>query len=315
MKNVIVLYNDVGSNPAPDDLDTVEQAEIVAEVLGARMLGFKRLSDLNALNGGDIVFNLAEEFNGDCYQAYKIPLFLEKRKIPFTGSGSAAMKITGDKVFAKKLMPGCNIPTAPFVTLSYNYGFYKGAYIVKPARLCGSKGIEKDAIVKADSLNALRSVLKQKDPSKKFFAERYIDGREISVSVLEGKNREPKVLPPREMHFLGYGDGYKILDYAAKWDTESASYKNTVSEIMEDGGGVLIKKLKMIAETAWKKFRLRGYARIDFRIDKNGNPFVLEINVNPCINPSNSGFVLAAESAGLSFKDVVKILTKYARYE
>jgi D-alanine-D-alanine ligase len=49
---------------------------------------------------------------------------------------------------------------------------------------------------------------------------------------------------------------------------------------------------------------LNGYARVDFRVDREGRPFVLEINANPCIAP-DSGFIAAAVKSGMSFPDVV----------
>ena len=54
----------------------------------------------------------------------------------------------------------------------------------------------------------------------------------------------------------------------------------------------LLNELRDISEKCWKHFNLRGYARIDFRVDKQGKPWVLEINANPCINPDDKRRVL-----------------------
>jgi D-alanine-D-alanine ligase len=54
----------------------------------------------------------------------------------------------------------------------------------------------------------------------------------------------------------------------------------------------------------WSLFSLRGYARVDFRIDESGKPWVLEINPNCCIAP-DAGFAAAAERAGLSYADLI----------
>ena len=52
-------------------------------------------------------------------------------------------------------------------------------------------------------------------------------------------------------------------------------------------------------------FRLRGYARVDLRVDESGKPWVLEINANPCISP-DSGFMAAATQAGMTYNDVIE---------
>jgi D-alanine-D-alanine ligase len=60
-----------------------------------------------------------------------------------------------------------------------------------------------------------------------------------------------------------------------------------------------------VAQQCWQLFGLRGYARIDFRVDEAQQPYVLEINTNPCLSP-DAGFLAAAGQAGLSLTDVVQ---------
>ena len=67
----------------------------------------------------------------------------------------------------------------------------------------------------------------------------------------------------------------------------------------------LYKELIRLSRECWECFGLKGFARVDFRVDKNDNPYVIEINGNPCISP-DSGFIAAAHNAGLSNKDVIR---------
>jgi len=72
--------------------------------------------------------------------------------------------------------------------------------------------------------------------------------------------------------------------------------------------------LKDLALRCWKAFGLAGYARVDFRVDGAGRPWILEINTNPCLSP-DAGFVAAAARAGLCFDDVVlRILDPAVEY-
>jgi D-alanine-D-alanine ligase len=69
--------------------------------------------------------------------------------------------------------------------------------------------------------------------------------------------------------------------------------------------GPLLARLADLALQCWRIFELRGYARVDFRVDETGQPWVLEVNANPCLAP-DSGFVATAEQAGCNFTQVVQ---------
>jgi D-alanine-D-alanine ligase len=73
----------------------------------------------------------------------------------------------------------------------------------------------------------------------------------------------------------------------------------------------LIADLQGIAKKCWKLFGLRGYARVDFRIDKNGKPWVLEINANPCLS-LEAGFAFAVDRAGLQYHEAIELIVKDA---
>lgn len=59
-----------------------------------------------------------------------------------------------------------------------------------------------------------------------------------------------------------------------------------------------------LALACWRLFRLRGWARVDFRVDADGHPFILEVNANPCLSP-DAGYAAALERAGIPFADAV----------
>jgi D-alanine-D-alanine ligase len=69
----------------------------------------------------------------------------------------------------------------------------------------------------------------------------------------------------------------------------------------------LLCQLAYLARECWHGFGLRGYARVDFRVDQEGNPWILEINANPCLSP-DAGFAAALERAGISFPQAVERL-------
>jgi D-alanine-D-alanine ligase len=137
------------------------------------------------------------------------------------------------------------------------------------------------------------------------FAEQYIEGREFNVAVLAGPGG-PQVLPPAEMRFLDFPPGKPhIVGYRAKWVEDSFEYRNTVRTFeARPGDHALHLQLIELATACWHRFGLRGYARVDFRVDAAGRPWVLEVNANPCLAP-DAGFLAAATAGGLSLRDVL----------
>ena len=135
--------------------------------------------------------------------------------------------------------------------------------------------------------------------------ERYIDGREFNVALVERKGK-PHALPIGEMMFEDWDDDKpRIVGYAAKWDEAAPEYSGTprVFDWHRKEPG-LRDALEQASKDCWSLFGLRGYARVDFRVDAEGRPFILEINPNPCLEP-NAGVAAACAQAGLSYVQLI----------
>jgi D-alanine-D-alanine ligase len=116
------------------------------------------------------------------------------------------------------------------------------------------------------------------------------------------------------MLFVDFPDGVPhIVDYAAKWDAASHAYHHTPRRFgLPAEDGPLVAALRALALRAWDLFGLRGYARVDFRVDAAGRPFMLEVNANPCLAP-DAGFMAAAAQAGYDASAVIERLTAPAQ--
>jgi len=98
----------------------------------------------------------------------------------------------------------------------------------------------------------------------------------------------------------------KIVGYAAKWDETSHQSLHTVRRFgVERSEPELARALQETAKALWHLFGLAGFVRVDYRVDEDGVPQILEINPNPCIAP-DGGFAVAAERAGLSYAETVE---------
>jgi D-alanine-D-alanine ligase len=314
MKKAVILINRISDNPLPDEQDVLEQADSVEKAMLKCGYTSRRIYfDLNLGDAWnllselkpDVVFNLVETVGGRGELIHLAPTLLECLEIPFTGSASFPLYLSSHKVMAKRLFIDLGLPTpAWYYGEKFSDNIPEGQYIVKPVWEDGSSGITDNSVFDLDASNYDRLPVIRKN--RKMFLEEYIPGREFNISIIGGE-KEPLVLPPAEIRFTGYPRGKPhILNYASKWDEDSFEYSNSERHFdftVEDAA--LIERLKSISLLCWKGIGLGGYARFDFRIDRNNEPFLLEVNANPCLSP-DAGFIAAAGKAGLDYKGVVE---------
>ncbi len=181
-------------------------------------------------------------------------------------------------------------------------------YIVKAVDEDASLGIDAASIVTPHGTEVLATLIerKEKEYGVRHFAERFIEGREFNLTLL-GNDRSPLALPPAEIRFVDFDAGRpKIVDYRAKWIEDSFEYQNTQRSFeFPPEDFPLLERLRDLALRCWHALRLSGYARVDMRVDEEGNPWVIEVNVNPCISPYG-GVIAACRQAGLSYRDFVE---------
>jgi len=313
---VAILYNDVSSTSDADELDVLAQVKYVAATL--KNLRHKSVAVPVTLNLSqvidtlrklqpELVFNLVESIAGSEKLLHFAPALLDYLKIPYTGNGTHPLYLTTNKIFTKQKLQSANLPTPPWQTLDEVIAkgiSFQPPYMLKPVSDDASVGINSDSVVY--SADNLIEILKQNSARYgECFVEAYIAGREFNLSLL-ANDSQPEVLPPAEIRFINFpADRPQIVDYKAKWEEESFEYRNTVRSFdFEHADKPILKQLSTLALQCWEVFELRGYARVDFRVDNYNDIWILEINANPCISP-DSGFVAATQQAGIEFEQVV----------
>jgi len=313
MNRCCIIYNEPGESALADELDVLDQVDHIEkhmEVIGIKVyrkgITTDFMNELSVLSDEkpDFVFNLVESINNKGELNYFIPALLNLYSIPYSGNPLEAIFITSNKILASRVMKNAGIKN-PSLFLPSQYKLLNpgNKYIVKPVWEDGSLGITEESVFECKTGCGER--LKSLDDSH-WFIEDFIEGREFNISVLAGKEG-PEVLPAAEMVFVNYGETKpRIIDFKAKWETDSFEYINTVREFPGNKlSDRLEKNLMDSALACWQLFGLKGYARVDVRVDSNENVFVLEINANPCISP-DSGFVAATIKAGYTFTDVIQ---------
>jgi D-alanine-D-alanine ligase len=313
--NCCILYNQPGLNALPDELDILEQVEFVERHLaelgietcrrGLTTNFMNEIAEVASLRPG-FVFNLTESIDNKGELLYFIPALLNMHSIPYTGNPLEAMFITTSKNLTYKTLLNAGLSTPLSYMPSEHDKLVAGKkYIIKPVWEDGSMGITPDSVfIYSPAISGRFS----KYSDTHWMIQEFIEGMEFNVSVISG-SKGPEVLPPAEMTFVGYDDSRpRIVDFKAKWDKGSFEYENTIRRFPgKEMDPELERRIRELALDCWHVFGLKGYARIDMRIDENNLPYVIEVNANPCISP-NGGFVAATQEAGYSFPELLGLI-------
>lgn len=315
---VAVLYGDVPEGASEDEQDVLVQVEVVTQSLlelGYTPVPVPLSLDLAAaanvlkqLRPG-CVFNLVETVQGCGRYIHLGPTLLEGLCLPYTGASTAALLTTSNKLLSKKILVAAGVPTPPWLTsesvLQGEIGF-PGPYMIKSVWEHASIGLDDEAVIAEPACLEPGLRHRRDQAAAPWFIERYVPGREFNLSLLAGRHG-PELLPPAEIDFMAFPlDKPRIVGYRAKWDNDSFEYRHTVRRFdFSPAERPLLERLAELAMVCWHTFDLRGYARVDLRIDEAGQPWILEVNANPCLAP-DSGFVAAAARAGWRLSLVIE---------
>ena len=312
---VALLYDAAAAGGPPDASDTLKEAAAIAAAL--EELGFEPVAvpvglDLAALRSRlrelepRVAFNLVESLEGNGRLLHVVPALLAALELPFTGCSAAALALTSDKVLAKRALRRAGLPTP---ALFGEPAVSAEQWIVKSLHEHSSLGIDDASIVSGQA--AVDAVLRARraEFGGEWFAEAFVPGRELNVALLAAGGA-PRVLPIAEIRFKDFpADKPRIVGYAAKWDASSFEYRNTVRGFAVEAR--LSDRASSLALECWDLFGLDGYARVDFRVDERGEPWILEVNANPCLAP-DAGFAAAAAEAGIDFDTIVAAVVEDA---
>ena len=299
------------------EIGVVEEMEDIKAALNA--LGYRttifnvdskfyRLIDYLRGDRPDLVFNLVESVENDSALEMAVAGVYDLMKVPYTGAGPLALGIALQKHRVKEILTYHGIRTPKFQVFGVKDRIVlrEGMpypLIVKPSQEDASVGIDDLSVVYtlADLRKRVRFI--QHEYDQPAIVEQYIDGREMNVALIG--NRPPVPLPISEIDFSGLTeDMHKIVSYEAKWMHGTIAYEGTKGVCPAE---LTSQQEARIKETAVRCFELigcRDYARVDFRLSREGVPYVLEVNPNPDIS-DDAGFARSARAEGYTFPEIV----------
>jgi D-alanine-D-alanine ligase len=311
MRNRFIPIVHGASADRPDEQDTIVTASAIRASL--HHLGYE--SEIIALDRGMtalpslaarsplLVFNLIESLDGDGALATLPLAAMDRLGLPYTGARLRAYASSTSKLSAKTRLLARSVPTPAYWPRGEGVPMDM-TVIVKSVDEHGSLGMDGGCIVRGDRA-ADEIAAREARFGGRFFAEQFIEGREFNVALME-TSRGVRILPIQEIDFSALPESRaRIVDYDAKWDESCDAYHLTPRRFgVERAEPKLARELARIARLAWNAFRISGYARVDFRVARDDTPYVLEVNVNPCLAP-DAGFVAAAAETGLSYDEVI----------
>ncbi len=251
-----------------------------------------------------MAFNLSYGIQGQARYTH-VPGILEMVGVPYVGSGPLAHSLALDKVVAKMLFVQNGVPTPEFAVLEapgFEMPDLQFPLIVKPKNEAVSFGI-KIVNDEEELRDAADIIFEQFDQA--VLAERYIEGKEINVGLL-GNGGNLETFPPAELVFGEGGPNIYTLEDKKR---QSGREIGVVCPARIDEATA--KKAREISMRAFNVLGCYDCARVDMRMDDQGNLYVLEINSLPSLGEHGS-YVAAAEAVGLDFPALVNRLAEVA---
>ena len=214
---------------------------------------------------------------------------LETLGIPYTGSGVLGSAIGMDKVRSKLLWQSAGLPTPPHRVVTREAELEQvelgWPVMVKPVHEGSSLGTGR-----ADGQAELRRLWKQAASyDREVLVEQWVEGEEYTAAVLAGE-----VLP---LIKLETPRGY--YDYQAKYEADSTRY---ICPCGLDADTE--QRFRAMAMEAFNTLGARGWGRVDFLCDRNGKPWLIELNTIPGMT-SHSLVPMAAAASGINFDQLV----------
>jgi D-alanine-D-alanine ligase len=259
----------------------------------------------------DYVFNICEGLGASRSREGQLPSFLEMIDIPFFGSDAVSLSITLDKYLANIILKNAGIATvnmhlvnsAQEISNLRKLNFLNNnKYIVKPRWEGSSKGIFNASVAatfKECKKLALKIIRDYKQPA---IVEDFLGGSEITLAL--AGNEKPQVLGMMKIEHRAKTNENFIYSLEVK-----RNWRKEIDYLPESFIDSDIKRrIQMLALKAFKAFELRDIARIDFRLDDNGKPKIIDINPLPGLSPVYSDLPILFSLKKKSYSRLIDII-------
>lgn len=299
---VLVLHTlpptEASAGRTVDEFDLSSAAHGIAESLGeAKAKGIRGepqeiLALIDALQP-KVIFNLCEAPLGRPDLEAGVAALFEWLGVRFTGSGSETLALCRRKDRMNAALSAAGVP------IPLMGGF---PCIVKPADEDGSAGIHADSVCHDEAALA-RAKARLQGPA---VVQNFLSGREFVASVWG--RVEPEYFSIGETTFQ---NDLRLITYAAKWDLDSLDFAYSPLDYNTAIDARLREAIVKAVSGAWYVAEIRGYARVDVRLDEHRAPAILDVNPNPELGPG-VGICRAVQEAGWTWERFLRKQVEWA---
>jgi D-alanine-D-alanine ligase len=263
----------------------------------------------------DVVFNQYDDVVHGALYEMRVAAFIRMLGYPMTGSPALGLGLSRYKYMSLSLLKGAGLPVPPSTALVERLSDieeHKWIFplIVHAAQEHAGIGLDRNSVVltKTALREKAREILRTyKQPA---LVQHFLEGREFNVGLLGG--RKIQVLPLAEVDYSQLPRKIPpIMSYAAKWVETSVEYQRTKVICPARVDAPLAASISKTAAKAFRSVGGWGYGRVDIRLDEDGQPVILEVNCNPCLD-SGMGLARSAEAAGIDYPHLLQTIVKAA---
>lgn len=296
------------------EFDAIETIRGIEEALISLGYQTERIGNVKSLiqqlaagKRWDLVFNICEGLYGSGREA-QVPCILDAYQIPYTFSDPQVLSLALNKELTKRMIRDLGIATPDFAIIADEKDIEKidmeFPLFIKPVAEGTGKGISKQSTVsnREELAAAAKELLvKFRQP---VLVESYLPGREFTVGIL-GTGNASKVVG--------------VMEITLKETAEPGSYsyqnKKHYREFVEYSfpNDLQSRLSAELALKAWKGLGCRDGGRIDVRSDRYGKPEFIEVNPLAGLHPVDSDLPIICKNAGLTYKELIKIIVDSAR--
>jgi D-alanine-D-alanine ligase len=255
----------------------------------------------------DMVFNISEGIGKTRSRESQVPCVLESLGIPYTGSDPLSLGVTLDKYLTNTVLEKEGIPVPRAFTASNQEETKKislairgeGKWIVKPRWEGSSKGIFDDSLVSSGDELIFKSSALMRRYEQPVVVEEYLPGDEITAAVLGNAN-------PEVFGMMRISPKDNISDFIYSIEQKRSWREKIVYEGENVLGLDVTGRIREYAVRAFRALSLRDVARIDFRVDSEGMPKIIDVNPLPGLSPAYSDLVIMCGLSGKSYTELIR---------
>lgn len=326
-RRIVVVYNSPRREQKGRAIDYLSELDVLHEVEAVRNavleLGYEcallpmqksvaMFIDRIIRYAPTVVFNLVESWMGESEYEMHFPGVFELLDVPYTGSPALTLGTANDKWMTKTLLRQAKLPVPHGVICSEVPARCPLRYpvIVKPLNEDASLGVDFESVVHNLTDLRRRVLWVLQNYHQAALVEEYIDGRELNVAVIGDQFQT--ALPISEITFDNMSAGLpKIVSYNAKWVPGTVDYNEMGAVCPAPLPDELTLRVQNLAVEAFRLLGCRDYARVDFRLSPQNEPFILEVNPNPSIAP-DAGLARSVAASGRSYTQFIGDVVAFA---